>query len=107
MLKLELFSGNKTYMYPNGEIATPERIIQDFPAIQMFPHVIEVNGNVCQAVMELQAVRNQHNIAEELTDVEAIQAIEEIMNTPQELDNSPSAEERIAAAMEFQNLMMM
>ena len=106
MLKLEKFTGSKTYMFPNGDIATPERIISDFPAIQTFPHVLEINGNVCQAVMELQALRGIHNIDENLTDDEAIEAIEVIMNTPPP-EPEPSAEERIAAAMEFQNLMMM
>lgn len=93
-------------MFPNGDIATSERIKQDFPAVDVFPHVLEINGNVCQAVMELQALRGIHNIDENLTDDEAIEAIEVIMNTPPP-EPEPSAEERIAAAMEFQNLMMM
>ena len=106
MLKLEKFTGNKTYMFPNGHIATPERIRQDFPAVDIFTHVIEVNGNVCQAVMELSALRSQYKIAEELTEDEAIVAIQEIINTPPPIPE-PSAEERMAAAMEFQNLMLL
>ncbi len=106
MLKLERYSLGKIYMFPNGDIATPERIKQDFPAVDVFPHVLEINGNVCQAVMELQALRGIHNIDESLTDDEAIESIEIIINTPPE-DPGPSAEERIAAAMEFQNLLNM
>lgn len=104
MLKLEKFDGQKTYMFPNGAIATPETIRAQFPAVDTFPHVLEVNGDVCQAVMNLKALRQMHNIDEALTEAEAITAIETIMNTPPpELE--PSAEERIAAALEFQNLL--
>ena len=106
MLKLEKFNGKKTYMFPNGEIATPERIKEDFPAVEVFTHVLEVNGNVCQAVQELGALRGIHNIDESLGEDEAIAAIEEIINTPAP-EPEPSAEERIAAAMEYQNLLSM
>ncbi len=106
MLKLEKFDESKTYMFPSGEVATPERIKADFPAVEVFPHVLEINGNVCQAVMELGALRGIHSIDESLSEDEAIAAIEEIINTPAP-DPEPSAEERIAAAMEFQNLLSM
>lgn len=105
MIRLEKFNGQKTYMYPNGEIATPQRIMADFPASAMFPHVLEVNGNVCQAVQELASMRNIYNVAQALTDDEAIIAIQTIVNTP--VIQAPSAEERIAAAMEYQNLLSM
>lgn len=104
MMKLEKFDGTKTYMFPNGAIATPEVIRANFPAVDMFPHVIEVNGDVCQAVMSLNALREMHNIDSTLDEAGAIAAIETIMNTPAP-DPGPTAEERIAAAMEFQNLL--
>lgn len=104
MLKLEKFTGNKTYMFPNGHVATPDRIRQDFPAVDVFTHVLEVNGNVCQAVMELGALRGIHGIEESYTDDEAILLIQEKMNAPQP-EPELSAEERIAAAMEYDNLM--
>lgn len=106
MLKLERFDGTKTYMFPNGHIATPDRIRQDFPAVDHFPHVLEVNGNVCQAVMEIGALRGIHGIEESYTDDEAILLIQEKINAPQP-EPEPTAEERIAAAMEFQNLLSM
>lgn len=108
MLKLVKFDGSTVYMYPNGEIATPERIINDFPAVEHFTHVLEVNGDVCQAVMNLNALRQMHNIDLSLSEGDAIQAIEDIINTPQEMImTEPTPEERIAAALEFQNLLTM
>lgn len=103
MIKLEKFTGNKTYMFPNGDIATPDIIRAQFPAVEVFAHVIEANGDVCQAVMNLSALMAMHNISEALTEAEAIQAIQDIINTlPVEV---VSTDERIAAAMEFQNLL--
>lgn len=104
MLKLEKFDGSKTFMFPNGALATPEEIRSQFPAVDTFTHVLEINGNVCQAVMELQALRSLHNIDESLSEEEAIQALEQIINTPPP-EPEPTAEERIAAALEFQNIL--
>ncbi len=106
MVKLVKFDGKTTYMFPSGEIATPERIRHDFPAVDYFTHVLEINGNVCQAVMELQALRNHYNVDETLSDDEAIAAIQAIINTPPP-EPQPTPEERIAAALEFQNLLAM
>lgn len=103
-----MFNGTKTYMYPNGQIATPDVIRADFPAVDIFPHVIEVNGSVCQAIQELQALRNIHGIDETLSDDEALLAIEVKINTPAPLvEKEPTAEERIASALEYQNLLSM
>jgi hypothetical protein len=106
MIKLEKFDGTKTYMYPNGAIATPDIIRRDFMAVDVFTHVIEVNGNVCQAVMELEALRNSNNIDESLSEDNAILAIQTIINTPQVVSTEPTAEERIASALEYQNLLV-
>ena len=109
MYKLEKYEG-KTYMAPSGTLYTPERIKQDFEAIDVFPHVIQTdeNGEMCWAVMNLSAMRSQYAIDPALSEAEAIAKLEEIINTPpEEPEAAPSAEERIAAALEFQNLLSM
>lgn len=106
MKKLKKYLGNETYMYPNGKVATPEIMLQDFPAILVFPHIIETDeaGQVCFAVENLSAMRSLYNIDASLTEDEAIAKIEEIINTPAP-EPEPSAQERIASALEYQNLM--
>lgn len=106
MYKLELYTGEKTYMAPAGTVYTPERIEQDFPAITLFPHLIQTDsaGQVCFAVMNLAATKDQYGISQDTGTKEAITAIEEILNAPAP-EEGPSAEERIAAALEFQNVM--
>lgn len=105
MVKIEKYTGNKTYMYLNGALATPDTIKNDFPAVEAFVHIIETDeaGQVCFAVQNLAAVRLQQGIEVELTEDEAVAKIEEIRNTPQP-EPEASTEERIAAALEYQNL---
>ena len=84
MKKLEKYTGGKTYMFPSGAIATPEVVKAQFPAIEIFAHIIETDqaGEVCFAVMNLAAMRSQYEIDPELTENQAIAALEEIINAP-------------------------
>nr|DAN38389.1 MAG TPA: hypothetical protein [Caudoviricetes sp.] len=58
------------------------------------------------ALQNLSAMRTFYNIDKSLSEDEAIAKIQEIVNTPTP-EPEPSAEERMAAAMEFQNMMML
>lgn len=111
MKYLEKYTGEKTYMYPNGKLATKERVLQDFEAALAFPHVVEtdVKGEVMFGFYNLAAMETQYGIDPALSDEEAIAAIQEIMNTPvevvEETDANTAALENIAAQLEFQNMM--
>lgn len=109
MKKIEKYTGNKTYMFPNGALATPEVVLKQFPAILTFAHIIETDeaGEVCFAVENLSAIRSFYNIDSSLSEEEVISKIEEIRNTPEEVSDEPTAEERIASALEYQNLLSM
>lgn len=107
MKKIIKYTGEKVFMYPNGKLATKEQVLSDFPAVLTFTHIIETDENeeICFAVQNLSAMRSIYNIDKSLTEDEAIAKIEEIINTePEEI---VSAEERIASALEYQNLMSM
>ena len=108
MKKIEKYLGDKTYMFPNGAMATPEKMLERFPAVLTFTHIIETDeaGEVCFAVQNLSAMRSLYGIDSALTESEAIGAIQTIINTPA-AEPEPSAEERIASALEYQNLMSM
>ena len=98
---IEKYTGEKTYMFPNGAIATPEVIEQQFPAVTAFTHIIETDeaGEVCFAVQNLSAMRGFYGIDSSLDEEQAIAAIQEIINAPAP-EAVPSAEERTAAALE-------
>jgi len=106
--KIEKYDGSKTYMYPNGELATPESIKRKYPASEVFTHIVETDeqGQVMLAFQNLAAVRSQMEIDSSLSEEEAMAKIEEIRNTPQP-EPEPTVEERVAAALEFQNVLNM
>ena len=107
MKKIELYTGDKIYMFPNGDIATKERMLQQFPAVLTFDHIIETDeaGEVAFAVQNLSAMCSLYQIDTSLPVEEKIAKIEEIINADPEEDTSASAEERIAAALEAQVMM--
>lgn len=108
MIKIEKYTGEKTYMFPNGAIATPEIIKNQFSAVEVFPHIVETDeaGQVCFAIQNLAAIRSQMGIDSSLSEDEAIAKIEELRNAPAP-EPEVSAEERIASALEYQNLLSM
>ena len=101
-------------MYPNGAMATPERVLQDFEAALVFPHIVETDENreVLFGMYNLSAIRTQYEIDPTLGETEAIQAIQDAMNAPvpdmclatEEIQATSLAS--IAASMEYQSLMM-
>ena len=109
MKKVEKYTGEKVYMFPNGALATKEAVLEQFPAALAFVHYVETdeNGEVMWAFQNLSAMRTMYQIDASLSESEALAKIEEIINTEPEVDTTPSAEERIAAALEYQNLAYM
>lgn len=107
-IRIEKYTGTKTYMHPNGELATPEKIKQRFPAVEVFTHIVETDeqGQVMFGIPNLSAVRSQMGIDPSLSEDEAIAKIEELRNAPQP-DPEPTELERVAAALEFQNILNM
>lgn len=104
MKKLERYTGDKVYMFPNGSLGTREAVLQQFPAAESFTFVVttDSSGEVMLGMDNLSLLRDVYNIAPELTEDEAIAAIEEIINTQPEISTEATAEERIAAALEYQ-----
>ena len=108
MIKIEKYDGTKTYMFPNGDLATPEQVKKNYPAITTFTHIVETDesGEVMFALQNLAAVRSQMGVDSSLSEAEAIQEIEKLRNAPQP-EPEPTASDRIAAALEFNNLLNM
>lgn len=104
MKYLEKYVGDKTYMFPNGTLATPEVVLAQFPAVHAFAHVVETdaNGEMMFAIQNLSAMRTLHGIDSALSETDAIEKIQAAINV--EPAYEASAEERIAAALEYQNL---
>jgi hypothetical protein len=108
MIKIEKYNGSKTYMFPNGDIATPEVVKAKFPAVLTFTHIVETDeaGQVMFAIQNLAAIKSQMGIDSNLSDEESIRQIENLRNAPPP-EPEVSAQERIAAALEFNNILNM
>lgn len=102
---IEKYTGDKTYMFPNGALADKASVLQQFSAALAFTHIVETDekGEVLFALQNLSAMRTHYGVDPELSEEEAIAKIQEIVNTPAP-EPEPSAEERMAAAMELQAL---
>lgn len=109
MKVIEKYTGEKTYMFPNGDIGTPEKVYAQWPAAKSFTFIVETDegGEVMWGFDNLSAICSMEGIDKILSEEEKIAKIQEIRNTVPEVDNTPSAEERIAAALEYQNVMAM
>ena len=107
MIIVEKYTGERVYMAPNGAIYDKAAVLRDFPAALTFAHVITTDENheVMYSMQNLSAVCGQYGIDKSLGEAEKIAKIQEILNTPQPVNTEPTAEERIAAAMEYQNMM--
>lgn len=105
MYKLELYTGDKIYVAPNSEIDTRDNVLRKFPAALMVKHVVltDEGGEVSYGIQMLSALCGQHGVSQSLTDAEKIEQLEAILNAPPP-EPTPSAEERIAAMLEFQTI---
>ncbi len=45
MKKILIYTGDKTFMFPNGALATPEVMAKKYPAIISFKHAIQTDEN--------------------------------------------------------------
>ena len=101
MRVLKIYTGDKTYMYPNGALATPQKVLTDFPAILTFKHVIETDENeeVLFGVENFSAMKTRYNIGSDLSDEQALEAISTLMDAVPE-QQGVSDETRIADALE-------
>ena len=104
MKRIIKYTGEKTFMFPNGELATKEAVLNKFSAALSFTHIVETDENeeVMWALQNLSATRSQMGIDPSLSEDEAIKAIEDIINNPPVIESEVTAEERIAAALEYQ-----
>ena len=104
---MEKYDNNKTYMSPSGELMTPELVAKNYPATKVFVHLVQTDsaGQMMFSLLNFVATKDRYEIGAELSEEEAIKAITEAMEAERNAEPEPSAEERVAAALEYQNLL--
>ena len=108
---LKLYDPADTYMSPASTLMDAAGVLNDFPAAQSFPHIVQTDegGEMLYGFYSLSAMKSKYNIDQSLTGAEAVQAVEDAMNAEKEQQEAEAQayvapEERIAAALEFQTL---
>ena len=103
-LKYVLWDGVSGIILPNGQAYTADS--PDFAAMVGQPPQAKLMlgqaGNITYTADNLDLMRATYDIADELPDAQALADIAEMRNAPPP-PPEPTAEERIAAALEFQN----
>lgn len=110
-IHLKLYNSNDIYMSPKNEIMDANAVLAHFPAVSHFTFVVQTDQTeqIMFGFYNINVLRSKYNIDVSLDNVEAVEAIENAWNTELEEQEAaartPSAEERTAAALEFQTLM--
>ena len=112
-IHLKLYSGNDTYMTPSGALADAEYVAAQWPASARFAHVVQTDaaGETMFGFYNLSAMRTQYGIDGSLSAAEAVEALAEAMEAEREAQQGDptesTPEERIAAALELNNVLQM
>lgn len=105
MVKYEFYDHKRNLTLPNGKQLTPEEAGVQYPLTLRTDCVIDVSMGLDGGIYILPQLRAMYEIDPNLDDATALAAVNTAVNTVKETE--PTAEERIAAALEFQNLMSM
>lgn len=111
-MKYKIWDGQETLVTPIGEVLTPEAVRAKYPVatIPGMKFIIADSPIQLQVWDEFTGIKEMYKklgagITDEMTDQEVLDAVSAFQETPVEAE--PTAEERIAAALEFQSLMML
>ena len=113
MSKVVKYDYKTTYMFPTGKLASPEVVASEYPATEAFDHVFYLDDSktILTSMEPIGAACARYHIDTDLPEDEQLAAIQKAVDTraaEAEVQNpEPSAEERIAAALEYQNLLSM
>lgn len=103
----EIYDRSKTYLTPTNAIADFAKVCEMFKgaAVDGITFVVgtDAKGKKMLSFDDISTLCDVYGVDPELPDNEALAAIIEAANKP-EPEPEPSAEERIAAALEYQNL---
>lgn len=110
----EKYTGNKTYVSASGAIYDRERTLIEFPAALILTHIVETDstGEMMLALQLLSRMRDLYGIDATLSEDDAIAALKEAVAAADAAQAQAAAayvppEERMAAALEYQNLLTM
>ena len=105
---VKIYDG-KTRMFPSKRVCTREVFYDKYPAANQFTFCIVTDDadEIIMQVETLNTLKARYNVPADTPDYDAILQIQDAMNAPVENTLAASPEERIAASLEYQNLLAM
>ena len=84
MVILEKYTGTKKYIFPDGKLADKTAVLERYPTALDNIWIVHTDegGEIFLYLYLLSNFRSLYNIAPELSESEAIQAIQDRMNEP-------------------------
>jgi len=108
-MKYKIWNKTDSLVTPTGKILTPQQVIEKYPAagVEGIKYIIADQPISMAVFMEFEQTKAFYKqqgvpITDDMTDQEVLDAISAWEENPPAPE--PTAEERIAAALEFQNL---
>ena len=108
-MRYKIWNKTDNLVTPTGKVLTPQQVIEKYPAagVEGIKYIIADQPISMAVFMEFEATKNFYKqlgvpITDDMTDQEVLDAISAWEENPPAPE--PTAEERIAAALEFQNL---
>jgi hypothetical protein len=109
---LQKYDSNKVYVSPGNVVMDKAKVGEEFPAAMQFAYVMQTDesGELMASMDSLNSMRTRYGIDSSLSEDDAITALAAAMEAEQEAQaaaaaeaaNTATAEERIAAALEYQ-----
>jgi hypothetical protein len=106
---VEIYDNTKTYIFPSLAMATPDVVGMNYAVVNSGHDVVietDESHTMLYAIDLLSAMKSRLGVAADLSVEDSLVALESILNAPIPAPE-PTADERIAAALEFQNLLNM
>lgn len=103
-MKYVLYDAEKTYTTPDGQIYTNEMFLKDYPAGNVARMAVMVSGTTIVKATTVSYLRGINYIDSDLSDEDALAIIS---YNEDKARTESSTQERIAAALEFIELLMM
>lgn len=111
-MKYKIWNKQDNLITPIGEVLTPQQVFERYPAaaVNGIKYIICDTPINMAVFMEFEATKEHYKrlgvpITDTMTDQEVLDAISYWEENPPAPE--PTAEERVAAALEFQNLMLL
>lgn len=109
-MKYKIWDKQEHLVTPTGKVLTPEQVFDRYPASRNLKYIVADQPISMAVFMEFEATKTHYKrlgvpITDDMTDQEVLDAISAWEENPPAPE--PTAEERIAAALEFQNLMLL